>query len=178
MARANLVGGFNNRLKGCFLHRGSAFVKLCGARLETRRDAASRGWPSCFLVDMLEESCDEPSRFRGCAGTMACGFGLLRGMKTALRARGAASARWRGAPADAPPRALGRVTRAVRLRFFAGCRLARGRSAMRRLPRVLGARFARRGPVLATARGRSPDGVLYAGSFQTLTPPLPRLNFL
>ena len=36
---------------------------------------------SCFLVDMLEEACDEPSRFRGCAGTMACGFGLLRGTK-------------------------------------------------------------------------------------------------
>ena len=42
---------------------------------------------------------------------------------------------------------LGGVTRAVRLRFFAGCRLARGRSAPRRLPRCGSPPFARCGPV-------------------------------
>ena len=30
---------------------------------------------------MFEECCNETSRMRGCAGMMACGFGLLRGTK-------------------------------------------------------------------------------------------------
>ena len=42
--------------------------------------------------------------------------------------------------------------------FFAGCMLARGRSAPRRLPRAFGgSRFARRGSVPATAREAPSD---------------------
>ena len=36
---------------------------------------------NCFLVDLLEEYCNEPSRMRGRACTMACGFGLAWGTK-------------------------------------------------------------------------------------------------
>ena len=54
--------------------------------------------------------------------------------------------------------------------FFAGCMLARGRSAPRRLPRATGAHPRKHGSVLATARCRSSDGVLYAGRFQIFTP--------
>ena len=65
--------------------------------------------------------------------------------------------------------------------FFAGCMLARGRSAPRRLPRATGAHPRKHGSVLATARCRSSDGVLYAGRFQIFTPlgvpPLGRLTF-
>ena len=68
------------------------------------------------------------------------------------------------------------MTRAVRLRFFAECRLARGRSAPGRLPRVLGAHasldadlFWRLLEVL--------NCVSCAGSFQTLTPPFAQTQF-
>lgn len=102
---------------------------------------------------MLEEYCYEPSRFRGCAVTMACGFGLRRGTKPPCARAVPRSARWRGAPADAPPGDSEGVTRVLRLQFFVGCRLARGRSVPRGLPRAFGsAPFAGRGSVLATAR--------------------------
>ena len=126
---------------------------------------------SCFLVDLLEESCNEPYRFRGCASTMACGFGLLRGTKPPCTRAAAASARWRGAPADAPPGARRGDQSAPPCGFSLGaCWLvvARRRAGSRV---CLGPPFARRGSVLATARCRPSNGVLYAGRFQNFTPP-------
>ena len=54
-------------------------------------------------MDMFEDYCNEPTRMRGRAGTMACGFGLLRGTKPPYIARGAAVCSMAGAPADTPP---------------------------------------------------------------------------
>ena len=93
-----------------------------------RRGASSRAGcvGSCFLVDMFEESCNEPSWLRGSAGTMACDFGLRRGTKPPCARAVTRSARWRGAPVDAPPGGLGGVARRSACSFFVGCRLARG----------------------------------------------------
>ena len=79
------------------------------------------------------------------------------------------SARWRGAPADAPPGRLGGVARRIACGVFVQCRLARGRSAPRRLPRVLRAHPSHDAELWA-ARGRPSDGVLYGLKFQTETP--------
>ena len=91
------------------------------------------------------------------------------GRETALRARGAAvcSMAWGAGRCATGGSRSG--SQALRLRFFAECRLARGRSAPRRLPRVcLGSPpFARRGSVLPMRENGPPEeeGVAY---FQTL----------
>jgi hypothetical protein len=60
---------------------------------------------------------------------------------------------------------------ALRLRFFRGVHAGSWSLGAARLPRAWGApTFARRGSVLATAQGRTTNGVLYAGRFQIFTP--------
>ena len=137
-----------------------------------RRGASSRAGcvGSCFLVDMFEESCNEPSWLRGSAGTMACDFGLRRGTKPpCARAAprlhdgvGRRPMRHRG-HSEGEPSAPHAVFRSVQA----------GSRALGAAPApacAWGPPFARRGPVPVTARGRSSDGVLYARRFQTETP--------
>ena len=126
---------------------------------------------------MFEEYCNETSRMRGCAGMMACGFGLLRATKPPCARAVPRSARRRGAPADPPPGKLGGVARAPPTVFRwvqAGSRALGAASAPARYGSPP---FARRGPALATARGKPPDGVLCAGRIQTFTPPYGQTQF-
>ena len=126
MAHATLVGDFRTKSKAAFLHRGFTSDRLCGARME-RGAAHSRGCrTSCFLVDLLEEYCYEPSRVRGCACTMACGCGLPRGAKPPYVARGATVCSMAWGAGRSATEGLGGVTRAIRPAVFAGCMLARG----------------------------------------------------
>ena len=137
-----------------FLYRGTTSDRLCGARMEYQARQLARGLSAnCFLVDILEEYCNEPSRMRGRAGTMACGCGLPRGAKPPHVARGATvcTMAWgagrcatggtrRGSQGSAYGFSLGACW-LVGVRRRAGSRV------------LLGAvPFARRGPLLATAR--------------------------
>ena len=129
-------------------------------------------------MDLLEESCNEPYRFRGCASAMACGFGLLRGTKPPCARAVPRSARWRGAPADAPAGGLG-GSQALRLRCFRSVQAGSWlRGAAPPPASIREPTLARRGSVLTTARGRSSNEVLYAGKFQIFTPPLTVSLFL
>ena len=138
-----------------------------------RRGASSRAGcvGSCFLVDMFEESCNEPSWLRGSAGTMACDFGLRRGTKPPCARAVPRSARWRGAPAVRDRRTRRGDQSATPYGFslgagwLTGARRRAGSRALRKSPP-----FARRGAVPVTARGRPSHGVLYALRFQTETP--------
>ncbi len=94
------------------------------------------------------------------------------GRETALhRARCPRFARWRGAPADAPPWNTDGWPCAPPAVFSFGAGwlvVARRGTASREHQ---GATLARRGSVLATARGRPSNEVLYAGRFQIFNPP-------
>jgi len=115
-----------------------------------RRGASSRAGcvGSCFLVDMFEESCNEPSWLRGSAGTMACDFGLRRGTKPPCARAVPRSAMAWGAGRCATG-GIGGVARRPACGVFVPCRLAR-RAQCRVGSRVcLGSPpFARCGPVL------------------------------
>ena len=152
MRDAALVGPAVSPASRRVLHWGVELGKACGARMETRREQLAMVSEELFFsghvsVDMFEEYWNEPSRIRGCAGTMACGFGLLRGAKPPCARTAPRSARWRGAPADQPPGELGGVARAPPAVFSLGaCWLTR--LGCRVGSRALGEPFARCGSVL------------------------------
>ena len=86
--------------------------------METRREQLARLCrTSCFLVDLLERVLQRAIPVSWMCWYDGVWFRAASRHETALRARSAASARWRGAPADAPPLEFG-GSQTLRLRCF------------------------------------------------------------
>ena len=98
------MGEIRIKPKAAFLHRGTTARELCGGCMETRREQLARLCrTSCFLVDLLERVLQRAIPVSWMCWYDGVWFRAASRHETALRARGAASARWRGVPADAPP---------------------------------------------------------------------------
>ena len=139
---ANFVGPAVSPTTRIVLHWGWRPEKVCGARMDRRAHSATEGksgYPCRRALKLLKNDGprDRPTRRRGEA----------RGFRTVLGRVGARNcpasravsrfARWRGAPA-VRDRGTRRGDQRAPPAVFSLSMLARGRSATRRLPRVLG----------------------------------------
>ena len=113
---ANFVGPAVSPTTRIVLHWGWRPEKVCGARMDRRAHSATEGksgYPCRRALKLLKNDGPRDRPTRRC--------GEARGFRTVLGRVGARnrparavprSARWRGAPADAPPGGLGGVARA------------------------------------------------------------------